>query len=299
MVDANGPPSDELSEATTAENDESTVQAPESDDPSTQPSTQPTHTEILRIQIEQGMAELNRPSTGLFLSALSAGLDIGFGPLLMVVALTVAEFSFTSPLTRNLLMANAYSLGFIFVVLGRSELFTEHTTLAVLPVMDKQASLRQLGRLWGIVYAGNIVGGTIIAGLIVLIAPGLDVVDPKAFVEIGATYAEHSGVSLVLTAVLAGWLMGLLSWLVAAAEDTLSRIVFVWLIATAIGFAHLPHSIAGTVEVLMGVFSSHELTFLEYGRFIVAATVGNAIGGSVFVALLKYSHVAWSGPEFG
>ena len=299
MADANDGPRDEPRATTPNTGDGGTERPADSVDGSTEPDTQPSHTEILRIQIDQGLAELNRPSSGLFLSALSAGLDIGFGPLMMVVALTVAEFSFASPLTRNLLIANAYSIGFIFVILGRSELFTEHTTLAVLPVMDRQATLRQLGRLWGIVYIGNIVGGTIIAGIIVVVAPGLEVVDPKAFVEIGSTYAEHGWVALVLTAVLAGWLMGLLSWLVAAADDTLSRIVFVWLIASAIGFAHLPHSIAGTVEVLMGVFSSDELTFLEFGRFLAAATVGNAVGGSVFVALLKFSHVAWSGTEFG
>lgn len=282
-----------------APSDSNTRLMADATDGATEPDTQPTHTEILRIQIEQGLAELNRPSSGLFLSALSAGLDIGFGPLLIVVVLTVAEFSFTSPLLRNILIANAYSIGFIFVILGRSELFTEHTTLAVLPVLDREATLRQLGRLWGIVYRGNILGATVIAGIIVIVAPGLDVVDPKAFVEIGATYAEHGWSTLVLTAILAGWLMGLLSWLVAAAEDTLSRIVFVWLVASAIGFAHLPHSIAGTVEVLMGVFSSDELTFLAFGRFLIAATVGNAIGGSVFVALLTFSHVAWSGSEFG
>jgi formate/nitrite transporter FocA (FNT family) len=43
------------------------------------------------------------------------------------------------------------SSGFLFVILGRSELFTEHTTLAVLPVLDGRASLRQLGRLWGLI----------------------------------------------------------------------------------------------------------------------------------------------------
>lgn len=299
MADPNGGPGDESQATTPRIGDGGTDQSTPADDGSTESDTQPSQTEILRIQIDQALAELNRPSSGLFLSALSAGLDIGFGPLLMVVALTVAEFSFASPLTRNILIANAYSVGFIFVILGRSELFTEHTTLAVLPVMDRQATLRQLGRLWGIVYLGNIVGSTIIAGIIVVVAPGLDVVDPKAFVEIGSTYAEHGWATLVLTAILAGWMMGLLSWLVAAAEDTLSRIVFVWLIASAIGFAHLPHSIAGTVEVLMGVFSSDELTFLEFGRFLAAYTVGNAIGGSVFVALLKFSHVAWSGTEFG
>lgn len=90
--------------------------------------------------------------------------------------------------------------------------------------------------------------------------------------------------------------MGLLSWLVAAAQESVSRLLFVWLIAASIGFLHLPHSIVGTVEVLAGVLVALDLTLLDFIQFLVPATIGNAIGGSIFVSLLKYSHVVRSGP---
>jgi len=257
--------------------------------------TRTSQENILRVQIQEGLSELNRPATGLFLSALSAGLDIGFGPLLMAVTLTAAEFSFSSPLVKELLLANAYALGFIFVVLGRSELFTEHTTLAVLPVLDGRATLAELGRLWGLVYAGNVLGGAIFAGIIVVVAPALGVAEPKAFAEIATPLVDHGWLVLVASGMLAGWLMGLLSWLVAAAQESVARLLFVWLIATAIGFAHLPHSIAGTVEVLAGLVVEPTITIGDFVRFLVAATFGNAVGGSVFVALLKYSHVVRDG----
>jgi formate/nitrite transporter FocA (FNT family) len=257
--------------------------------------TQMSQQKILQVQIREGLSELNRPAGGLFLSALSAGLDIGFGPLFMAIMLTAAEFSFTSELTKELLLANAYAIGFVFVILGRSELFTEHTTLAVLPVLDGQASVGQLGRLWGTVYLGNIVGGSIFAASIVLVAPALGVAEPKAFAEIAIPLVDHGWPVLLAAGVLAGWLMGLLSWLIAAGQESVSRFLFVWVVAASIGFAHLPHSIAGTVEVLAGVLVSPEVTFLDFGRFLLLATVGNAIGGSVFVSLLKYGHVVRSG----
>ncbi len=101
---------------------------------------------ILEEMIEKGRHEINRDADGLFLSSLSAGLDIGFGPLLMGVILTLATTGYGN-LGTELLLASAYSVGFIFVILGRSELFTEHTTLAVMPVIDGKSSLKQLGRL--------------------------------------------------------------------------------------------------------------------------------------------------------
>ncbi|MBV0901946.1 formate/nitrite transporter family protein [Haloarcula salina] len=246
---------------------------------------------ILRVQIREGLSELNRPADGLALSGLSAGLDIGFGPLLMAIVLTVSESANTAPLVEELVLANAYAIGFVFVVLGRSELFTEHTTLAVLPVLDGQANLGQLARLWGIVYGANVVGGAVFAAIVVFVAPGLGVADASAFVEIAKSLTEHRWQIILAAGVLAGWLMGLLSWLVAAAQESVARLLFVWIIATAIGFAHLPHSIAGTVEVLAGVFVAPSLTMLDFARFLVPATVGNAIGGSIFVAVLKYGHV--------
>jgi len=252
--------------------------------------------DILDIEIRRGLSELQRPTTGLSLSGLSAGLDIGFGPLLMAVILTTAGAADTGELATELLLAIAYGVGFILVVLGRSELFTEHTTLAVLPVLDGQASVARLARLWGIVYVANLVGTVVFAGLVVTVGPTVDVVEPSAIVELARVYTDQPPVGLLGGGVLAGWLMGLLSWLVAGADSTVSRMLVVWLIAAAIGVAHLPHCIAGSVEVVAGVLVSPALGPLAFGRFLVLSTVGNAVGGTVFVALLKYGHVVRSGP---
>lgn len=249
---------------------------------------------ILASQIEEGLNELERPANGLFLSALSAGLDIGFGPLLMAVLATLVGGAWGEPLT-SLVIANAYAVGFVFVVLGRSELFTEHTTLAVLPVLDRQSSLKRLGRLWGLVYLGNIVGGAIFAVSMVYLAPAYGIAEASAFTDIASKLVKHEPAVLLAGGVLAGWMMGLLSWLVSAAQETTSRVFFVWLVTTSIGVAHLPHSIAGNVEVLAGLLVSAEITLANYLGFLALATVGNAIGGTVFVALLKYGHVVRGG----
>lgn len=248
-----------------------------------------TSAEILSQVIEEGIEELNRPTLGLSLSALSAGLDIGFGPLLMVVAMTVAEGSLPPPIVE-LLMSAMYSVGFLFVVLGRSELFTEHTTIAVLPVLDGRASLTRLGRLWGLVYVFNLVGGALFAAFAVVVGTNLGVAESSAFGELAKSLVKHDLLTLVMAGVLAGWLMGLLTWLVSAARDTVSLVLIVTLVSGVIGFAHLPHVIAGNVEVLMGLFAGGDITLLDYARFMLGATIGNAIGGTFFVAVIKYGH---------
>jgi formate/nitrite transporter FocA (FNT family) len=83
--------------------------------------------------------------------------------------------------------------------------------------------------------------------------------------------------------------MGLLSWVVAASRDTISQIVLVWLIATVIGLGRLHHVVVGSVEVLAGAFSG-AVSAADYGHFLLWTTLGNVVGGSFFVALIKYSY---------
>jgi formate/nitrite transporter FocA (FNT family) len=80
-----------------------------------------------------------------------------------------------------------------------------------------------------------------------------------------------------------------MSWLVAASRDTISQIVLVWLIATVIGIGRLHHVVAGTVEVLAGLFADKGVSPGEFVHFLCWTTLGNALGGSVFVALIKYN----------
>jgi formate/nitrite transporter FocA (FNT family) len=251
---------------------------------------------ILLQEIIAGLAELKRPASGLLLSSIAAGLEIGFSVLLMAVMITVAADHFSEPV-RHLLVANMYSVGFILVIIGRSELFTEHTALAVLPVLDGQSSVGDLGKLWGIVLFGNLVGGAVFAGIATGVILPLGAASREAFIDLADRMLDHPWWVIFFSAVLAGWLMGEVGWVVAAARDTISQIVAVWLITTAIGFAYLHHVVVGSVEVLTGVILSEELTLLDFARFLLWAALGNAIGGVVFVALIKYGHASRSGQE--
>ncbi len=250
---------------------------------------------ILQHTEEAALTQLERSSTGLILSGISAGLDIGFSVLLMTVVLTAFNGVFPEPVV-NFLVANMYPIGFIFVVLGRSELFTEHTTLAVLPVLQGLASIKKLLRLWVIVYFSNIFGGIIFALMLSYFAGSLHFLHGWALEKIADSFLHASWFATLLSAALAGWLMGLLAWLVAASRETISQIFVIFLITAAIGVIGLPHCIVGNIEVGAALFTG-KVSFAEYLAFLGPVTLGNAIGGVLFVGILKFSHTVHSGEE--
>jgi formate/nitrite transporter FocA (FNT family) len=256
----------------------------------TEPVTPPKKSEqiILQEQIAEELEQLQRPWSGLLLSGIAAGFELGFSVFFMGAMLTLVGDQLSEAISK-LLVANAYTIGYIFVILGRSELFTEHTTQAVLPVLNGQASLRSLGRLWVIVYIANLIGGAVFAAIASLIGPAMRVIEPTAFAEIAKPLIGHPWWTTMLGGLLAGWMMGLLTWLVTAGRDTISQVVCVWIVTFAIGFTHLPHSIAGSVEILTALFAGQGVHWGELGHFLVWATLGNALGGAVFVALLKFA----------
>jgi formate/nitrite transporter FocA (FNT family) len=248
---------------------------------------------ILEQEIVSGQKELERPSGNLFLSGLSAGLDVSLSLLLMGVMRGLTEGALPHAVSE-ILVATMYAAGFLFVVLGRSELFTEHTTLAVLPVLDGRASVAQLGRLWVLVYVSNLLGAAAFAGFLSFLGPRLGIIESRVLGGIASEVVGHPFWVILLSGVLAGWLMGLLSWLVTASRDTIGQIAIVWLVTFAIGFAHLHHSIVGSTEVLAGIFSGQGADLIDFARFLGGATLGNMLGGIFFVALIKYGHIRQS-----
>lgn len=104
-------------------------------------------------------------------------------------------------------------------------------------------------------------------------------------------FVDFSATAMITGAVLAGWLMALLAWVLTSVSDTISRIVVIFLMTFLIGVGHLPHIIAANGEILAGMFTGANVSLFEWARFIVFTTVGNVIGGVVFMALLNYSHV--------
>ncbi len=246
-----------------------------------------THGEILKQQIIEGCETYDRSRMSILLSSFTAGLEIGFSFLMIC-----SVFSFfqgkVEEATLFKLIAFVYPIGFVLVILGQSILFTEQTSLLTLPVLNKRRSVFSLFRIWGIVILGNLVGGMLIALTLLWIGPELGLFNTDTVAKIGEHFAENDIAAILVSAILAGWLMGLLSWLVTSSKETTAEIIIIYLITAVMGFTGLHHSIIGNIEIFAGMLVSDDIDFLLYLQTLVTTIVGNAIGATIFVALLKY-----------
>lgn len=244
--------------------------------------------DTLEKVIGEGLEQLNRAFSSLSLSAIAAGMILGFTA--MVVGIITSEMAdVNQPLLTRLATAAGYPLGFIICIMSGTQLFTEHTATAVYPVLDRKASVKSLLRLWIIVVVGNLIGASIIAGLL---TEADNVIHAKEGYEIiGHHLVDFAAEDLIISSILAGWLMALGAWLIMATQPTMSQIICIYIVTFIIGLGGLHHSIAGSVEMFTAYFISDEFTFSQVSRFIGLSVFGNLIGGSVFVAILNYSHI--------
>ena len=249
---------------------------------------------ILERELESALKEIERPPRGVFLSGLSAGLNLSFGALFMAMVLTFSG-GFDSALTRQAALAGASSIAFLFVVVGQTELFTAHTTMAVLPLANGDATVAEVLRLWGVVYASNLLGCAAFVAVIAGVGEPMGIADAAAFGTLADALLGLPWWVTLLSGVVAGWLMGLATWLSAASRDTVGRVVLVLVVTATIGFGPFHHAILGTTEVLSALVLTDGVGVAQFAGFLATTTVGNVLGGGVFVGLLNYGHVALAG----
>ena len=245
--------------------------------------------DVLVAVIEEGLEQLSRPTFSLGLSAVAAGLILGFTAMAVAVVSVAAQPIADWPMLERLAVALVYPLGFVVCLMSGAELYTEHTATAVYPVLDKKARFGSLLRLWVTIVAGNLLGAFVSASLMI----GADSVigARDGYIEIGRHLVAFPSMPLLLSAVLAGWLMALGAWLIMATPPTVSQIVSIYIVTFLIGLGGLHHSIAGAVEIFAAVLASDEFGLSQIARFLSLALLGNLIGGSFFVAALNYAHI--------
>lgn len=241
--------------------------------------------EAIRLE---GASELERPIAALAFSGLAAGMSMGFS--LVAMALLRVAVPAGAP-WRSLFENLGYTVGFLIVILGRQQLFTENTVTAILPLLDSSDRLRTLvkvARLWAIVLATNLVGAALFAYAVVK-TPAFTEPVRAMFLEIGRAAASESFSTILLRGVFAGWLIALLVWVLPGAPN--NQFWIITLISYVVGAAGLSHIIAGSIEVMTTVAAGERPWTAYVAGFLVPVFIGNAVGGIGLVSLLNYGQV--------
>jgi formate-nitrite transporter family protein len=242
---------------------------------------------IHEVVREEGETAMDRTFFALAASALAAGLSMGFSFLVQ----SILESALPETGWRHLVSSFGYTIGFVFVILGRQQLFTESTLTAVLPVLTRRdfATLVKALRMWAIVLCFNLIGTAIFAGILQIkgvFSPEVD--EALASVAHTALSADF-GVTLV-RGMFSGWLIALMVWLLPSARS--ARLLTILLVTYTVAVSKLTHVIAGSVEaayaVMIGTASIGDYFFV----FVLPTFLGNVIGGVSLVAILNHAAIA-------
>jgi formate/nitrite transporter FocA (FNT family) len=233
-----------------------------------------------------GEEELKRPVSALAWSGLAAGLSMGFsfvGQALFFAHIPDRPW-------RPLLVSLGYPVGFLIVISGRQQLFTENTLTAIIPLLAKKtpATLLQVIRLWAIVLTANLVG----AHLFAWVAANTQMFQPEvrdAMLSLANDAMRVTFGTAILRGIFAGWLIALVVWMLAAVDS--GRTAIILILTYIVGLAHLTHIIAGAVEVLfLPMAGAASWIHVAWG-YLLPTLIGNIIGGSSLTAALNHAQV--------
>lgn len=242
--------------------------------------------DIHRTVVEEGEDELQRPAMSLFWSALAAGMAINAS----LIAEGALQLHLPETEWRELVVGLGYPVGFLLVILGRMQFFTESTVTAMLPLVEKPSrwALWRTLRLWGIVLLANLLGTALAA-----LAISSDWIGHRelseAMLEISRRVASLSAGETFVNAIPAGFLIAVMAWLLPNAREQSALPIF--LTTYVVGVAGFSHSIVGSDEAFLLLWEGEAGPGAVLFQMILPAVAGNLIGGAGIFALLAHGQV--------
>lgn len=242
----------------------------------------PTAEDIYEQVALNAKTELKRSTLSLAISGYAGGIFMGLSGLGMALVL---GFFGVSPLT-HFVASMFYPTGFIVVIVGRAQLFTENTLYPVALVLAEKRELLNTLRLWCTVLPANVLGALTFAALAAR-TPALPPQTRQALIDLGLHAAHASPGTIFWSGITAGWIIATAAWLVSGSHSITGSVMILGLLTFVVGFGNFAHCIATSGEILSAVLGG-QIAASSYLHWLWLAVAGNVCGGVFMVTLLEY-----------
>jgi formate/nitrite transporter FocA (FNT family) len=234
--------------------------------------------EIWETGVDEGERRLGRGAAGLAATGFAGGADVFFS--ILVLAVTSAGLQEVMPeAPAHVIGSLTFGIGFAFITLGRAELFTENFLLPVGAVWAGRATLGSLLRMWALTMLLNFGGLALFAALFSISG----VVSPSVLHTAGTmadTLGDRSALAAFASAIAAGTIMTLFTWVVAAAESAGARLAASLLVGFVLAVPSLNHAVVGFGEMIFGLLAGTSASgWGDLVRNVAIAIAGNLVGG--------------------
>ncbi|MGI8631349.1 MAG: formate/nitrite transporter family protein [Solirubrobacterales bacterium] len=259
--------------------------------------------QIWQEGLDEGERRLKRGNVGLMATGLVGGFDVAVGLLAFMVTKGTLETMVTPEIAKTI-GSVAFGIGFVFIAIGRSELFTENFLVPVAAVMAQRGTRYQLVWMWFVTMVFNFIGLALVSVLLIpdetLIKESLE-----AAGEIANRFAERDVVAAFTSAILAGAVMTLFTWLLAATTSDGAKVIIALLVGFLLAAPALNHAVVGFGEIVFGMVAGTANSDVNASLLVtntLIAIVGNLVGGLGWVTLTRLFQVSGevgSGPDRG
>ncbi len=259
-----------------------------SETPSSRP---PSPQEIYELAKEEGARRLDMPGLEKAATGFIAGVTIVFGIVALAVTYALVAPRFGTGI-GDLAGALAFGIGLVFLVVGRTELFSENFFGPMAAAADRGGlrAWRSLVFLWLVILILNLVGGSLLAGMLT-VEGGLPDGAPEALVTIAEETADKSVLATFVRAVAAGALLTLLSYMLHACDSTSSRIGVAYLVGFFVAIGPFDHVVVSALHLLLGTWLEASVSYGDVVANIGVAATGNLVGGLLLITLTHGAQV--------
>jgi len=236
---------------------------------------------------KEGERRLERPFLEVVSTALAAGFDIIAG----VVAMALVETQLQHLLGKHaahVFGSVAFGIGFVFLIVGRGELFTENFLVPLAGLDGKERNAWwKIGELWTVSPIFNVIAGAFLAFI-------LSVHSVLPF-GTGASIYANGTLARFVSAVFAGALITAMTWFIEGHRSMGVRMTIAWIAGAILALGSFNHVIVITLELIFGIrFGAHVPWSFVLSNFFLAAA-GNMVGGIGLVTLNRFTQARSGG----